>query len=411
LVRAMREGKWLVLEDVDRATSEVLGTLKPLVESLGTDKWIGGCASMYVPGRGEVEAAEGFLLFATRSLSPSPSGKFPSPTFYGAHKFYETTLQSPSPTELKIIVETQFQKLSSHLAQATINLWASVKAVPRASSSRTVGLRELTKFCQRVEGLLPPSHSSMDIDASSDVTLAALISNPSLREDLYLEARDVFFGAGTLTAGAKATTQAISSAVGQHLGLDEERCHWLVHKRTPDFLIQKDANGHSTGVRIGRAYLPAQPLKSELLNQQSRPYALHRPAVCLLSRVASAITLNEPVLLTGETGTGKTSAITHLASILRKPLISLNLSHQTESSDLVGGLKPIDAHIPGFELYEEFIELFGSTFSRKKNEKFETEVRKAVNESKWKRAIGLWKESVRMAQERLRAKRDQGESK
>ncbi|KAH6911428.1 P-loop containing nucleoside triphosphate hydrolase protein [Coprinopsis sp. MPI-PUGE-AT-0042] len=409
LVRAMREGKWVVLEDVDRAGSEVLGTLKPLVESLGTDKWIGGRASMHVPGRGEVEAAEGFMLFATRSLSPSPNGKFPSPNFYGAHKFHETTLQSPSPSELKTIIETQFQKLSGNLAQAAINLWASVKAVPRASSSRTVGLRELTKFCQRVEGLLPPSHSSMDVDANSDVTLAALISNPSLREDLYLEARDVFFGAGTLTAGAKATTQGISNAVGQHLGLDEERCNWLVHKRTPDFFIQKDANGHAAGVRVGRVYLPAQSVKSELLNQQSRPYALHRPAVCLLSRVASAITLNEPVLLTGETGTGKTSAITHLASILRKPLISLNLSHQTESSDLVGGLKPIDAHIPGFELYEEFTELFGSTFSRKKNEKFEMEVRKAVNESKWKRAIGLWKESVRMAQERLRAKRDQGE--
>ncbi|EAU86094.2 MDN1 midasin family protein [Coprinopsis cinerea okayama7 len=402
LVRAMREGKWIVLDDVDRASNEVLGTLKPLVESLGMDKWIGGRASIYVPGRGEVEAHEDFMLFATRSIAPSPTGKFPSPTFFGAHKFYETTLQSATPAELETIIKTQFPNLAGALANAAINLWTSIKEQPRASSSRTVGLRELVKFCQRLEGLLPTSQA-MDIDVQnpSEITLADLLSNPVVREDLFLEARDVFFGSGTLTASARAATENVARVIAQHLSLDQERCHWLINKKTPDFYVQKDANGHATGLRVGRTYLPARITKSDLSNHQSRPFALHRPAVCLLSRVATAISLNEPVLLTGETGTGKTSAITHMASLLRRPLISLNLSHQTESSDLIGGLKPVDAHVPAFALYEEFIELFGSTFSRKKNEKFETEVRKAVNEAKWKRAIGLWKESVRMAQERL----------
>ena len=61
-------------------------------------------------------------------------------------------------------------------------------------------------------------------------------------------------------------------------------------------------------------------------------------------------------------------------------------------------------------LQERFSELFGATFSRKKNEKFETSVRKAVNEGKWKRVVGLWKESVKMAQERYKAKQ-QGTSR
>jgi hypothetical protein len=50
------------------------------------------------------------------------------------------------------------------------------------------------------------------------------------------------------------------------------------------------------------------------------------------------------------------------------------------------------------------MELFGGTFSRRKNEKFEAEVRKAVGEGRWKRAVGLWKESTRLAKERIRAK-------
>lgn len=136
---------------------------------------------------------------------------------------------------------------------------------------------------------------------------------------------------------------------------------------------------------------------------------MHKPAVKLLSRIANAVAHDEPVLLTGETGTGKTSVVSHLATLLNVPLISLNLSHQTESSDLIGGLKPIDTRIPGAALQEKFIALFAATFSRRKNEKFEAEVRKAVNECKWKRAVGLWKESVRLAIERIQARNVENE--
>jgi len=154
----------------------------------------------------------------------------------------------------------------------------------------------------------------------------------------------------------------------------------------------------------GRTRLPARSTKLEIVSPSIRPFAMHKPAVLLLSRIAAALSLSEPVILTGETGTGKTSAVTHLAGLLRRPLVSLNLSHQTESSDLLGGFKPIDARIPGAALQQRFLELFGVTFSRRKNEKFEGEVRKAVGEGRWKRAVGLWRESGRMAVERIRGK-------
>lgn len=132
---------------------------------------------------------------------------------------------------------------------------------------------------------------------------------------------------------------------------------------------------------------------------------MHQPAVCLLSCIMTSVALSEPVLLTGAMGTGKTSVITHLALLLGCLLISLNLSHQTESLDLIGGLKPIDMRVPASVLQERFLELFGSTFSRKKNEKFESEVRKGMNEGRWKRVVGLWKESGRLARECLVVKK------
>lgn len=52
--------------------------------------------------------------------------------------------------------------------------------------------------------------------------------------------------------------------------------------------------------------------------------------------------LSEPVLMVGETGTGKTAAVGYLAELLGKRLTALNLSNQTEAGDLIGGFRPID---------------------------------------------------------------------
>ncbi|KIJ64401.1 hypothetical protein HYDPIDRAFT_132220 [Hydnomerulius pinastri MD-312] len=406
VVRAMKEGKWLVFEDIDRGSMEVLGLIKPLAEFIGPGNWIGARASIEVPNKGKVKASERFALFATRSVSPSISGKIAAPTFYGAHKFHEVVVNAPSPEEVKMIIEARFPKLKGPVALAIIKIWSDVQKLGVTASSRSVGLRELEKFCRRVENLLPASHRSMDVEDPSQnlVLLTSLFPNPTLREEIYLEARDVFFGSGALTAPAQAHSDRISALIADHLGLDADRRRWVLQGRAPSFDVEKDVNGDTVSVHVGRTRLVARPPKSVFLLPPSRPFAMHKPAVCLLSRIATSISLSEPILLTGETGTGKTSVITHLASLLNRPLISLNLSHQTESSDLLGGFKPVDARVPASELHARFLELFGKTFSRKKNAKFEDSVRKAVQEGKWKRAVTLWRESVRLAKERITSK-------
>lgn len=406
LVRAMREGKWLVFKDIDRASMEVLGLIKPLTESLAPGTWIGSRACIDVPNRGKVRASERFAIFATRSVVPSMSGNFPTPIFYGAHKFQELVIDAPSSDEIKTIIESRFPKLGKPLARAIIQLWVGVQRLRTMASTRPVGLRELEKYCRRVEALISSTHSSMIVETPNqdDIPIATLFPNLVFREELFLEARDVFFGAGVLTAPAQAHSDRIAALVANYIGLDLERRQWLLSEWVPAFEEERDGNGDVIAVGIGRVRISARPPRPRSLFAPTRPFALHKPAVRLLSRIATAISLCEPLLLTGETGTGKTSAITHLASLLRRPLISLNLSHQTESSDLLGGFKPVDARIPAAVLHAEFLELFGNTFSRKKNIKFEESVRKAVQEGKWKRAVILWRESVRLAKERIESK-------
>lgn len=128
-----------------------------------------------------------------------------------------------------------------------------------------------------------------------------------------------------------------------------------------------------------------------------------RPSLLLLEQLTIAISNLEPLLLVGETGTGKTTSVTHLAALLRRPLVSLNLSTQTESSDLLGGFKPLDPKLPAAELMGSWLSLFERTFSRKKktNRAFEEVLRRVVGGAKWARAVEMWRKSRSLAWERL----------
>jgi midasin len=411
LIRAMRAGRWVVLQDVDRGTSEVLGTLLPLVESLGPSKAIGGHARIRVPARGEVTAHENFALFATRSLQPSRLG-FARPAFFGAHKFAEVVVGTPLTEELRTIVDARFPRLAGPAADGIIALWGAIKGLGTPSAGRAVGLRELDKFCTRICAILPssyqPAHAAATAVAVSadDVpaVLPQVFASPVLREDILTESRDVFFGGGAHSASARA--HVIHSAVlaAQHLGLSPEQRDWVLGGRVPDFQREADANGETVALRLGRVRLPAAGAKPGVAPPIMRPFALHKPALALMARIGAALALGEPVLLTGETGTGKTSIVAHMAGTLRRNLIALNLSQQSEAADLLGGFRPVDARVPGAALQDRFVDLFRETFSVKKNAGFEEGCARAVREIRWKRAVGLWRESARMARERVETK-------
>lgn len=54
-----------------------------------------------------------------------------------------------------------------------------------------------------------------------------------------------------------------------------------------------------------------------------KPFVQLRSSVCALERIANSYKFNEPVLLVGETGTGKTTLVQTLATRLGKKLTVL----------------------------------------------------------------------------------------
>ncbi len=401
----MKEGKWLVLEDIDKASGEVLATLWPLVESLALEKHIGGHAQLQVHGRGLVHAKEGFALFATRSVTTSIDGQVPTMTFLGAHKWYPINMKAPTDIELRDIIHTRFERLPSAILPPILEVWFKLQRLANSSAAaRHLGTHDLMKWCMRIESLKVPL--MLGLDESSSLSFVDVIPNSSIREEVFIEGHDVFFGAMSERPAAHALMTSMASTLATALGFGAEKLKFLLADRVPEWEVVKGSDGKIRTVHIGRVSLPAVVTKGLPQTNSRRPFVLNKPSLQLLARLATCVALNEPILLTGETGTGKTTTVSHLASLLSRPLLSLNLSQQTESSDLLGGFKPVDARIPAAELQRRFQDIFAATFSREKNLKFEEAVRGAVSTGTWKRVVSLWKECAKRARDRIQGKQE-----
>uniref|UniRef100_A0A0D3HEC5 Midasin n=1 Tax=Oryza barthii TaxID=65489 RepID=A0A0D3HEC5_9ORYZ len=160
-------------------------------------------------------------------------------------------------------------------------------------------------------------------------------------------------------------------------------------------LMIHNTQARHTDLQVGRVTLQCSD-KPALI--QKGPFADIRRALEVLERVACSIKFNEPVLLVGETGTGKTTLVQNLASWLKQPLTVVNLSQQSDISDLLGGFKPADARSICFPLYIEFKDLFCRSFSGKDNEAILRHCDVYVMEKKWKKLLRALEKCVEKAQ-------------
>ncbi|GAA5896896.1 hypothetical protein JCM8208_007119 [Rhodotorula glutinis] len=461
LTRAIRQGRWTLLLNIDQAAPELLSVIKVVAErmhtaaasragpsagaaagraygGIGAEEQDGGVGVRVGGGEGRwVKAAEGFMLFATRSLPASSLVPTPAqPAFFAAHFFGEALLRPLESAEVGQIVQGRYgaQLDRVHgLAALLVEAWeavrheaAKVKEGGQGGTKREAGVRDLLRWCRRVAHLLP-----------AGLALPSLAANPTLQEEVFVEARDVFLGSLILpttssfaspTAAAAAALEdanatlapplprdrfsVVARSLASTLGLSTERAEWALRQRIPDLVLPTidtssglapSASAGAHTVKVGRVTLPFSAPSRR--TKHSRPYALTKPSLLLLEKLAVCLSLSEPVLLVGETGTGKTAGVGYLAELMGKRLTALNLSNQTEAGDLVGGFRPIDeaeeARRAASELVNRFVELFGATFSLTRNADFVTHVRKALDKKRYPRLVGLWREANRMASSRV----------
>jgi midasin len=373
LTTAVREGRWIFIEDLDRAPNEVISTLLPLIER----------GELLIPSRGEtIRAARGFRIIATMRSTLNPRGQeiIPRQNMIG-HRFWKTiTVHMPQLNEFKQVIHVKYPALQKHLPgimqvyARLLELYSDAKfSSENGTSLRAMTPRDLLKWCDRIAVLLVQSTTFTNAQ----------------KDDIFMEAFDCF--AGSLRS--ESARLKVMACVAEELHIDPQRRDHLLKDRDVKLQVPSKTTASGT-IQIGRARLSKH--RSSKRTTSSRPFSTNNYTLRLLEKIAVAVDRQEPLLLVGETGTGKTTCIQYLAEQLGRKLVAFNLSQQSESGDLLGGFKPVNVRSLVIPLKDEFDEMFDMTFSRKKNLRFLEMLGKRVAKGEWKRVCALWREALKM---------------
>ncbi|KAI1640182.1 hypothetical protein F4809DRAFT_637851 [Biscogniauxia mediterranea] len=374
LTTAVREGRWVLIEDLDRAPNEVMSTLLPLVEH----------GKLLIPSRGEtVEAPSTFRLFATVRTTRGMHGQENIPSLLGQRFWQLSSVKTPPYVELEQIILRGYPLLHKYTPMI-MSVYKRLCNLPnlsfmtnsaRSTTERPITLRDLLKWCHRLQELLIAAGCKTGEEPITETT----------RDWIFMEAIDCFCG-----SLAKQDAKVILVAyIAEEMHLPKQLMEHYLQSHVP----QEES---PINLKIGRVMLTRRR-HANRISKPKKPFASTSHARRLLEQIAVAVKLREPVLLVGETGIGKTTVVQQLAETLGHKLVAVNLSQQSEVGDLLGGFKPVNARSLAVPLKEEFEDLFASTgISAAKNQKYLEQIGKCTAKGQWTRVSKLWREAPKM---------------
>ena len=461
ITSAVISGRWVVIEDIDRAPFEVLAALA----SLTMDR------RLMLPGRdGTIEAHRDFMLFATRSVASlrvdtsvdvvtatdmgtdeqflenaddsmcvrqlleplhGPLGAFGHHWLrvpilpLGATLITRGVRASNQLTELEIVLRHRHPLLPNHVVSIMLTSYAVLSVahgvtqlanlsgefvVPEANLlppgmahlarfGRALSPRDLFKWAARVERL-----TDIAVRAATNKATAAAAgpTTSNLMPAFFVPDRDK----------EAVVTEAVS-VFAHHIPLRSLRLDiavalarlWglgaLAAPKLAGLAGKPDVERSLGGaLRIGRTVLSASPtlVAAPVL---PRFFAPTRHGLSLLDRIAACVALREPTLLVGETGNGKTTGVQALAASVGITLTVINLNMQTDSADLLGGFKPMYLKQLAAPLVAAFSPLFVRTFSETSNAAFISAVTSAASACQWARLSRGMSRAASLAAQRL----------
>ncbi|XP_061225770.1 midasin isoform X4 [Neopsephotus bourkii] len=374
LTQAVTKGHWILLEDIDYAPLDVISVLIPLLEK----------KELLIPGRGDcLKVASGFQFFATRRIFSCGGGWYRQQSSHAAllDKYWtKIHLDNMSKGELKEVLQRRYPNLAlvtDHLLdiyihltgdkyQASENSASGSRHVPEDSpesrsenkkpnlEGRELSLRDLLNWCSRI---------AYSFDSNSSTTAV----------NIFQEALDCFTG----MLSSQGSRMKMANVIGSKLNISKKKVEFFCELYKPEILVQEQE------VSVGRVHLMKKQTQALTVQRAKQTFAATRPSAVLIEQLAVCVVKGEPVLLVGETGTGKTSTVQYLAHITGHRLRVVNMNQQSDTADLLGGYKPVDNKLIWLPLRESFEELFSQTFSRKKNQTFLGHIQTCYRQKRW----------------------------
>jgi len=395
IVRAMQEGRWLVLENINLASSEVV----TLLSSLAKRRLI------EISARGEtVKACDGFQMIATCTILPgNRHDHFLQKSLMSSCITIE--INELSTSEKKVILENLFpifrpifprvllvmqmltiaatpsSRVENMAAKLNDSQYLDRLRLVSGKIDRIYSFRDVMKWGYRMLKL----HQNSLIGLPKDVTDDDIASIPmAARVAAFLELADCV----SLSIRQQSVRETMLSIISDLFA--------VAKSTVQDYLVTSKPEISQRGytIQIGRAHLPLDHLDKEYVDM-SPTFAKTGSAMRLMERLAVAIACDEPILLVGETGVGKTTTIQEIARLTEKKFSVINLSQQTDSADLIGGFRP---SLPGdgvVEMMPTFIQLVKDTWKRGDNEEYISRIVKLGKKKKWIQLIKAYKAATR----------------
>lgn len=342
LTQALIEGSWLVLEHIDAVPADIIAIINSLME----------ISALHIPHRNEFfRPAETFRLFAT-SESASVLSKLP--------KWITVDFSSFSQQDL---IEMMPPSLGN---PNLISMLTAIYSKCTEIKGRSLYTKDWLKLCNRLTYHIEKLYGFGGISNNH--------ISEKLKEMIFLEASEVFKGTRD--------TAAMISAISTVLNLPEPHLQALWNARNPIISTQKFE------FQLGKAPpLPVAELAQ--IDFAATPYTLR-----LLERLCTGVAMDEALLCVGETGCGKTTAVQYLARILKVKLHVHNLSQMSDSSDLIGGYKPVTGLVMIKSILNQFLEIYPVVVDKEAKQKIIAKIRNAYGEEDIQSMLKYMKKAI-----------------
>eukprot|EP00981_Chlorochromonas_danica_P002653 scaffold521_cov177-Ochromonas_danica.AAC.7 len=299
-----------------------------------------------------------------------------------SHIWYSVQVQPITLEELKVIILRLHPKLTQSFidklletlfaSSAELLTGADRKIASQNLTNLTLNLRETLKIIKRI------ACYSTEIINNESGYIATNLKILALKEIV-----DIIGGK------LRSVEQFESTAnfAAQLWGMTSADVDALLIKQTPSIAYHPNAQG-CYQISVGRARLVTHidnPTDQKHLASSS--FAQTSYVKRLLERLAVSVQMNEPVILVGETGNGKTTNVQELARLLGKKLVVQNLSLSSDISDLLGGYRPVTIRQLFRPIYDQFVTLFQDTLSSTKNGEYLQRVAQFFHASSWSKLL------------------------
>uniref|UniRef100_A0A0K0CYC0 Midasin n=1 Tax=Angiostrongylus cantonensis TaxID=6313 RepID=A0A0K0CYC0_ANGCA len=327
VVSAMKAGVPLLIDEISLAEDSVLERLNPLFEEERTLLLSDAGIEVH-----SVSARDGFQIIATMN----PGGDYGKKELSKALRNRFTEIWSCCDFEECELLKIFESRLSSTPEESL--------GPPQESPAELV-VNWIAKFSKKYLHVFRHSPSVRDIIACAEI-YSACTANGFLRTAAVFEAVSaVFLDALNMQKlrmtmdikeirrdGEDMTTKFLLQ-IRLVFQLDQLSSDVIVRSPIPsEILIASDY------IKIGAFSVSFGPLDRAV----PKGFSFRAPTcVSNFYRIARALLINKPILLEGAPGCGKSSTIMALAALTGHPITRLNLSDQTDLSDLFGSDVPI----------------------------------------------------------------------